>query len=227
MGKPVIEFQAREGYALWAATYDRDPNPLLALEQRVAARLLGKLAGLRVIDVCAGTGRWMSIARSMGANVIGIDLSEQMLQRAAEKPDLAGRIAGGDVSRLPFHDRAADLAICSFGMSYVTCCAAAFRELARVAQRVMVSDMHPAAKQAGWTRSFETASATCRLTHHTHSFETLEAAARDAGLSSESSVEARFGEPERSIFAHARKEHLFASVSHIPAIFVKTWRHAC
>ncbi len=227
MGKPVIELQAREGYALWAASYDRDPNPLLALEQRVAARLLGALAGLRVIDVCAGTGRWMSIARSMGANVIGVDLSEQMLGRAADKPGLAGRVVAGDVSRLPLHTAAADLAICSFGMSYLACCATAFRELARVAPRVMVSDMHPAAQHAGWTRSFETALVTCWLAHYTHTFETLEAAARDAGLSPESSVEARFEEPERNIFARARKEHLFASVSQIPAVFVKIWRRTC
>jgi SAM-dependent methyltransferase len=227
MGKPVVELPAREGYALWAATYDRDPNPLLALEERVAARLLGTLAGLRVIDVCAGTGRWMSIAQTMGATVIGIDFSEHMLGRAAEKPALAGRVAAGDLSRLPLRAAAADLAICSFGMSYLDCCAAAFRELARVAPRVMVSDMHPAAHQAGWTRAFETASLTCRLAHYTHSFEALDAAAREAGLSTESSVEARFGEPERSIFAYARREHLFSSVSQIPAIFIKIWRRTC
>ena len=41
MGKPVVRLSIREGYRRWADTYDRDPNPLLALEERVAAPLLG------------------------------------------------------------------------------------------------------------------------------------------------------------------------------------------
>ena len=136
---------AREGYGLWAATYDSWPNPLLALEQRVAAPLLGPLKGSRVIDICAGTGRWMAIAARLRASIIGLDLSPEMMGRAAEKPGLAGRLAIGDIAHLPFANTSADIAICSFGMSYVRSMQQAFREMARVSKRVMISDMHPAA----------------------------------------------------------------------------------
>ena len=40
-----------EGYKRWAATYDRTPNPLLALEQRCLLPLIPDLAGKRVLDL--------------------------------------------------------------------------------------------------------------------------------------------------------------------------------
>ena len=223
VGKFMSIVAAREGYRLWAATYDSWPNPLLALEQRIAAPLLGSLKGSRVIDICAGTGRWMAMVARLRASVIGLDLSPEMLGRAAEKPGLAGRLAIGDVARLPFADKSADLTICSFGMSYVTSVQQALREMARVSSRVMISDMHPAALDSGWTRSFETACRKYRIEHYRYSLEEIEQAARNVGLRSECSIEAALGEPERRIFERAGKQDRFGQASQIPAVFVKTW----
>lgn len=227
MGKPVVQLSIRDGYTLWAATYDCDPNPLLALEQRVAVPMLGSLAGMRVADLCAGTGRWMSIARSQAAEVMGVDLNPEMLARAARKPGLLGRTVIGDVERIPLANESFDLAICSFGISYTPSIARALREMARIARRVMVSDMHPVAARAGWSRSFTSASGTWRIAHSIPSFADLEAAANAAGLVPECSVQFCFGEPEREIFARAGKQHLFDQVSRIPAIFVKLWVQRC
>jgi ubiquinone/menaquinone biosynthesis C-methylase UbiE len=222
MGKPVVQLSIREGYRLWAASYDQEPNPLLALEQRVARSILGPLAGRRVIDLCAGTGRWMSIARSAGARVVGIDLTPEMLYCAARKPGCAA-VAVGDLNRLPVRSACEDLAICSFGLSYVASVRVALREMARIARRVMISDLHPSAARAGWSRSFDTASRKCCIAHYRHSLEEIETEARAAGLSAQFSVPAFFGEPERKIFARAGKEHIFDQVAMIPAIFVQTW----
>ena len=227
MGKPVVQLPVREGYRLWAPTYDSAPNPLLALEERIAAPMLGPLAGSRVVDLCAGTGRWMAIARRGAANVAGIDLSPEMLSCAAQKPGCAGRVALADLTSLPLHSGAADLAICSFGISYVASLAAAFREMARVARRILISDLHPAAAQAGWRRSFENGSQTCCVAYYARSLDELDEAARAAGFSPQQTVEARFGEPERCIFASAGKEHLFEEVSRIRAVFAKTWTLGC
>jgi len=223
LGELVSLVGVADGYRLWAATYDAWPNPLLALEQRIAAPLLGSLKGARMLDICAGTGRWMAIAAHMRARVIGVDLSPEMLGRAAEKPGLAGRLVVGDIARLPFANRAADIAICSFAVSYVPSVRQAFREIARVSRRVMISDMHPAAADAGWTRSFETAYRKCRIAHYRYSLAEIEEAAYAADLRPECNIEASFGEPERIIFEKAGKRDRFEEASKIPAIFVKTW----
>jgi ubiquinone/menaquinone biosynthesis C-methylase UbiE len=222
MGKPV-NVGVTEGYRMWASTYDRDPNPLLALEQRVAAPLLGSIKGARVIDLCAGTGRWMAIAARMRASVIGVDINLEMLAQAATKPGLAGCLVTGDLLHLPFRNASADLAICSFGLSYASSAQQAFRELARVARRVMVNDMHPTAIQAGWSRAFENASRKCRIACYRRSLAEIEGAAYAAGLRPEYSIEACFGEPERKIFEVAGKLDRFEEMSLIPAVYVKTW----
>src|ERR1019366_5591536 len=60
LGESVMVLTASQGYEIWSAHYDRDPNPLLALESRLLAPRLGHLDGRTVLDVATGTGRWMS-----------------------------------------------------------------------------------------------------------------------------------------------------------------------
>jgi hypothetical protein len=51
-----------EAHRLWSASYDADPNPLLALGMRTLSERLGALQDLRAIDVACGTGRWLTTA---------------------------------------------------------------------------------------------------------------------------------------------------------------------
>jgi hypothetical protein len=64
---------AAAAYRLWSATYDTDPNPLLALEQRVLRERLTVNSGTRVLDLATGTGRWLEYVLSMGANGFGVE----------------------------------------------------------------------------------------------------------------------------------------------------------
>jgi ubiquinone/menaquinone biosynthesis C-methylase UbiE len=69
----------------------------------------------RVLDVGTGTGRGaLAVARQFGgADVVGVDMAEEMLSRAREKtpPELTERVRFevGDAARLPFEDRSFDL----------------------------------------------------------------------------------------------------------------------
>ncbi len=72
-------------YRLWAPSYDCDPNPLLALEGRVLRARLALNPGMRVLDLATGTGRWLGYALSQGAHGFGVDISRDMLARAARK----------------------------------------------------------------------------------------------------------------------------------------------
>jgi SAM-dependent methyltransferase len=202
---------AHEGYRLWAPMYDRDPNPLLALEMRILRELIGPLNKKLFLDAGAGTGRWMKHAHAAGARTFGIDLSPEMLALAS------GSLVRGDIRRLPFTDSSFDLAMCSMTAGYLPCLSDLLSELARVARQVIVSDLHPAAVEAGWTRSFRSDGTKYELEHHCHSV---------SDLGPDWFIEATFGEPERHIFESAGKLDFFESSGHVPAIYAACWTRA-
>jgi ubiquinone/menaquinone biosynthesis C-methylase UbiE len=214
---------ASRGYQMWAAQYDSVPNPLLALESRMLAPRLGALSGMDLLDVAAGTGRWMSYSAAQGARTLGIDLSLQMLQVAATKEGISGRLVLGDASSLPFRSGSFDLAICSFALSYLACPALPLAEMARVARRVVISDMHPAAAQSGWNRGYRTASENVQIEHFCHSFEDLNRIAQASGMTLEWRMEDTFDLQELPLFELTGKKDRFDLVRHTPAVFVASW----
>jgi len=86
----------------------------------------------RVLDACCGTGDLAIAARKAGAgNVIGLDFSERMLERARRKgPEIEW--IRGDVLALPFEDASFDSAVVGFGVRNVEDLEAAVKELRRV-----------------------------------------------------------------------------------------------
>ena len=211
----------QEGYRLWSASYDRELNPIVALERRVLGERLRELDGCRFLDIATGTGYWMEYARSRGARVFGIDLSAEMLAQAARKH--AGCVVQADMRALPFQTAAAEVALCSLALGYVRRIGGLFRELARVARRVVVSDLHERAVEAGWRRGFRVDGQRYEIEQCLHTTRELDEAARDAGLLREWRVESHLGEPEREIFVRAGREDAFAAASRIPAILSTGW----
>jgi demethylmenaquinone methyltransferase / 2-methoxy-6-polyprenyl-1,4-benzoquinol methylase len=88
--------------------------------------------GDRVLDACCGTGDLAVAAQAGGAgDVVGVDFSERMLERARRKaPDLEWVQA--DVLVLPFEDESFDVAVVGFGVRNVEDLEAGIRELRRV-----------------------------------------------------------------------------------------------
>jgi len=98
-----------------------------------------------------------------------------------------------------------------------------FQELARVSRQVIVSDLHPDAARAGWTRSFRAGGRIYELVHHEHSIAELDDCARSAGLVRKWRVETSFGEPEREVFRRAGKESAFDKARLVPAVLITVW----
>jgi demethylmenaquinone methyltransferase/2-methoxy-6-polyprenyl-1,4-benzoquinol methylase len=88
--------------------------------------------GDRVLDACCGTGDLAIAARRQGAGeVVGLDFSEQMLERARRKAPEINWVQG-DALALPFDDESFDAATVGFGVRNVDDLEGAIRELRRV-----------------------------------------------------------------------------------------------
>jgi demethylmenaquinone methyltransferase/2-methoxy-6-polyprenyl-1,4-benzoquinol methylase len=88
-------------------------------------------SGDRVLDACCGTGDLAIGARKRGAEVVGLDFSAAMLERARRK-DAAIEWVQGDALALPFEDASFDSATVGFGVRNVADLEAGLRELRRV-----------------------------------------------------------------------------------------------
>jgi len=78
------------------------------LQERIGTR------GKKVLDVGVGTGFLSIMLAEMGYNVVGIDLSEEMIKNARRKIDARGlkvRLEVGDAENLPFGDEAFDAVV--------------------------------------------------------------------------------------------------------------------
>ena len=212
-----------EGYRLWSGSYDSDSNPILALERRVIGSRLDQISASCILDVATGTGRWLLYARSRGARAFGLDLSPEMLAQAVTKPGLQQRLVRGDMNALPFRDSMADVAICSLALGYLPKVEKTLQELARVARRVIISDLHERAIAAGWNRSFENNGRRYQIRQFGHASRELDQAASLAGLQLEWREASSIGEPERMFFVRAGREHAFENACSIPAILSTCW----
>jgi demethylmenaquinone methyltransferase/2-methoxy-6-polyprenyl-1,4-benzoquinol methylase len=117
-----------------ALSFGQDPRWRRAMVDAVGAR-----RGERVLDVATGTGMVAQrLVRRYGCDVVGLDQSAAMLNRARERlardPELARHVllVEGEAERLPFDDGEFDHLTFTYLLRYVDDPAATLRELARV-----------------------------------------------------------------------------------------------
>ena len=124
-----------EAYARWAPVYDLVFTAVMRPGRRAAAAAASRDGG-RVLDVGVGTGLELPMF-SPSTRLVGVDLSEPMLQRArarAARENLRGveGLLRMDAMRLAFPDGAFDCVIAPYVMTVVPDPAATLDELFRV-----------------------------------------------------------------------------------------------
>jgi malonyl-CoA O-methyltransferase len=138
----------RAGYDAWAAVYDRDANPLLALEEPLVRAAVGEPRGLAALDLGCGTGRHALWLAAAGAAVTAVDFSAGMLAEARAKPG-AGVIdfVVHDLHEpLPFPAATFDLVVSGLVLEHLRALDPFFGDARRVLRpggRMVVSAMHP------------------------------------------------------------------------------------
>lgn len=85
-------------------------------EKRALFELLGDIEGKSVLEIACGTGRFTVELAEKGADVVGMDISRPMIERAIRKAESRGvrdeiQFFRGDAKRLPFPDDSFDIVL--------------------------------------------------------------------------------------------------------------------
>ena len=126
-------------------------NDLLSLGQTKAWRkkataIIAPRAGMKILDIAAGTGSSSRPLADAGADVIALDFSQGMLDAGKRRnPDLT--FIQGDALKLPFGENEFDVATISFGLRNTSSAKAALADAFRVVKpggrMVVVEFSHP------------------------------------------------------------------------------------
>ena len=104
----------------------------------------GDVRGRVVVDACCGTGDLSVAFAEVGARVVGVDFTPEMLRRAGPKVaggDARAVFLHGDALALPVRSACADVTSVAFGVRNLSSARAGLAELARVTRpggRVLV-----------------------------------------------------------------------------------------
>jgi phosphatidylethanolamine/phosphatidyl-N-methylethanolamine N-methyltransferase len=128
--------QIEKTYARWAPFYDRAFTRIMQWGRAAAVASANRHIGGRILDVGVGTGLELPMFdRSL--NVVGIDLCEPMLRRAARRahqadlPQLVG-LMRMDACRLAFEDASFDVVVAPFVLTVLPQPEASLDEWVRV-----------------------------------------------------------------------------------------------
>ena len=221
----TTSLSAVDGYRAWANSYDRELNPMLALEKRFLETLLPPVAGLDVADLGCGTGRWLEEFQGMRPrSLLGVDSSVEMLEIARGKLGGAARFAQADFGDVLIEACSADLVLCNFVLSYIEDAGeflGKVRKMLRTGGSVFITDVHPeTSSRLNWRRGVKVEDEFREIQTFPRSLEAVVALCESASFSVNVCVEPRFGEPERDIFCAAGKQDYFEDIKQYPAIYI-------
>ncbi len=158
------EVDTRQGYAIWAESYDKGRNPLIEAEEIVLEELIGSLPISSVLDVGTGTGRYALQLARRGARVTAVDQSPEMLALAQQKAKAEGlhidfHLASLD-NDLPLAANQFDFLVCALMLSHIPDLASAARKFHDHLQTdgyLLLTAFHPDIIAHGWRTNFDQA----------------------------------------------------------------------
>jgi len=182
-----IELDVAEGYRLWSRDYDDGPNVIVDMSRAAVDRLLGDVAGRRVLDVGCGTGQLAVELAGRGAGVIGVDPSPAMLDKARRLASLRGvavDFMDAGFGSLPCGEPF-DIVTCNLVLCHLPEVAGPIAEMASCLApggRLIITDFHYLCLVIGWRTAFTCDDQRYHIENHVHDFGEYSRAIADAGL---------------------------------------------
>jgi ubiquinone/menaquinone biosynthesis C-methylase UbiE len=149
-------------YNEWSSTYDDVENKTRDLEKRAGQQMLDALRFSAVLELGCGTGKNTAWLQQKTSRLLAVDLSEGMLQKAAEKISADGvEFRQADITRpWDFVSGEVDLITCSLILEHIENLPFIFSQAASVLPPggyFYICELHPYKQYSGSKARFETA----------------------------------------------------------------------
>jgi SAM-dependent methyltransferase len=164
--KKTKRVTAREGYDLWANTYDQTPNPVVAMDSRHTLNLLAPQPGQKILDAGCGTGRNLTRIRNAGAKPYGLDFSLGMLRVAKRAVPDVPLVQADLQAEFPFRSAGFSAVLCALIGEHLDNLALTLSQLWKALEpggTMVFSVYHPDLAEAGKEANFQLGETEYRL----------------------------------------------------------------
>lgn len=211
-----------EGFEQWAAIYEQDTNPVVALQERILRAVLPDARAKAVVDIGCGTGRILSLwSEQEPARLIGVDYSSQMLRRATRT---TASLIAADCCALPLVNSTADFLSCCLTLGYVPDIDLFAAEMTRVVAQdgaVLISELHPeSVLRFGWRRGFTQGERSINIEASALPIDEVVAAFGQHGFKTDLFLEVPFETSELPLFEAAGRRKQFEAFREYPALYI-------
>ena len=162
-----------KAYNIWSSNYDTNKNKTRDLDKKVTEETLSKYTFKSVLELGCGTGKNTKWLLSVGAEVIGLDFSQEMLTIAKESiTDKRAQFKKADLNDdWEVADQYADLVTSSLTLEHIEDLNAIFRQANKKLKEngiFFISELHPFKQYTGSKARFETDAGMVELKVFTH-----------------------------------------------------------
>jgi ubiquinone/menaquinone biosynthesis C-methylase UbiE len=162
-----------KAYNNWADQYDTNANRTRDLDRKATIQTLRNYEFSKVVELGCGTGKNTSYLLTKAREVIGLDFSQEMLNKAMEKVvDERVTFLKADLTReWNVEDGFADLITCSLVLEHIKDLDSIFKQAGRKLREngyFFISELHPFKQYSGSKARYETDKGTQELETYVH-----------------------------------------------------------
>jgi ubiquinone/menaquinone biosynthesis C-methylase UbiE len=228
LGKGNVEItrNAKEGYRIWANSYDDEKdNLMLIYDEVILKQLLSNidLSGKIILDYGCGTGRnWPELQKYYPAKIIGCDISPEMIYKLKNKFNDAETYLITDEKLDFLNDNSCDLIISTLVISHIQNIEKLFAEWSRLLKEsgdLIITDFHPDLFGKGGARTFKQEGKSYKIEHHIHEINKIEKLLLSLGFNKINFIEKLIDENVKSYYIRKNAVHIFERFKGTPFIY--------
>jgi malonyl-CoA O-methyltransferase len=151
----------KDNYNLWSESYDQDNNPTRDLDHLVVRKYHQKFKNKKIVEIGCGTGKNTVLLSEVAAQVLAIDFSEGMLEKARikmrEKKNVEFKFT--DITeKWSCEDNYYDVVMCSLVLEHIENLNFIFSEANRIlieSGELFINEYHPYKQYQGKRAKFQ------------------------------------------------------------------------